>query len=96
MESFVYILSSKKNGTLYTGVTKYLWKRIWQHNEWVYEWFTKKYGVKILVYYEKYSLLLNAIAREKQLKKWKRERKIRLIEKDNPEWKNLYHDTKIS
>ncbi len=93
MESFVYILASKKNGTLYIGVTKYLWKRIWQHNQWIYEWFTKKYGVKTLVYYEKYSLLVDAIAREKQLKKWKREWKIRLIEKDNQKWENLYHES---
>jgi len=93
MESFMYILASKKNGTLYTGVTKYLWKRMWQHNEWIYEWFTKKYWVKLLVYYEKYSLLIDAIAREKQLKKWKRERKTRLIEKDNPQRKNLFHKT---
>ena len=92
MESFVYILTSKKNGTLYIGVTKCLWKRIWQYNEWIYEWFTKKYNVKILVYYEKFSFLVDAIAREKQLKKWKRERKIRLIEKNNKERKNLYHD----
>lgn len=91
MESFVYILANKKNGTLYVGVTRCLWKRMWQHNEWIYEWFTKKYWVKMLVFYEKYSLLVDAIKREKQLKKWKRERKIRLIEKDNQEWENLYH-----
>lgn len=96
MESFVYILASRKNGTLYTGVTKYLWKRIWQHNEWIYEWFTKKYGVKMLVYYEKHSLLVDAIAREKQLKGRKREWKIRLIEKKNPNWENMYHESEYS
>ena len=91
MESFVYILANKKNGTLYTGVTKYLWRRMWQHTTEFYDWFTKKYWVKMLVYYEKHSLLVSAIAREKQIKKWKRKRKIRLIEKENPERKNLYH-----
>ncbi len=90
MDSFVYILASKKNGTLYVGVTKDIWRRIYQHKTEWNDGFTKKYWVKILVYYEKFWYIVDAIAREKQLKKWKRERKKRLVETNNPEWKDLY------
>ncbi len=93
MDSFVYILASRKNGTLYIGVTTNIGKRTYEHKVWWYEWFTKKYGVKILVYYEKYWYILDAIKREKQIKKRYRKWKIELIEKYNPEWKDLYYYT---
>ena len=93
MDSFVYILASKKNGTLYIGVTNNIGRRIYEHKEGWNEGFTKTYNVKTLVYYEKHWSILDAIRREKQLKKWYRKRKIELIEKCNPEWKDLYHST---
>jgi len=86
---YVYILASKRNGTLYIGVTNDLDKRTYQHKEGELEGFTKKYNIKMLVYYEAYSDVNGAIAREKQLKKWNRAWKIRLIEKFNPEWEDL-------
>jgi putative endonuclease len=86
----VYILASKRNGTLYIGVTSDLVGRIWQHRNDAVEGFTKKYGVHDLVYFELYEDMENAITREKQLKKWNRAWKLKLIEKDNPEWKDLY------
>lgn len=87
---YIYILASKKNGVLYVGVTNSIIKRIAQHKNKVVQGFTNTYFVDKLVYYEKYSDINDAIAREKQLKKWKREWKVNLIEKDNPEWKDLY------
>ncbi|MFA7298611.1 MAG: GIY-YIG nuclease family protein [Candidatus Absconditabacterales bacterium] len=93
MESFVYILASKKNGTLYIGVTNNVGRRTYEHREGVNEGFTKKYNVKILVYYESFVFIVDAIIREKQLKKWNRQRKIDLIEKYNPTWKDLYHES---
>lgn len=90
---FTYILASKKNGTLYIGVTNNIGRRTYEHKQWWNEWFTKQYNVKILVYYEKFACIVDAITREKQLKKWNRKRKIALIEKDNPQWEDLYHDT---
>ena len=86
----VYILASKKNGVLYIGVTSNLQKRIWEHKNNVVEGFTKKYFVHKLVYFEQTSDVNSALLREKQLKKWKREWKINLIEKENPFWKDLY------
>ena len=86
----VYALASKKNGTLYIGVTSDLVKRIWEHKNDQVEGFTKKYGVHLLVFYEIHEDMASAIQREKQLKKWNRDWKIRLIEKDNPAWKDLY------
>ena len=86
----VYILASKKNGTLYVGVTSDLPKRIWEHKEGVVEGFTKKYGIKTLVYFERFDDADNAIHREKRLKKYKRKAKIRLIEKENSDWDDLY------
>lgn len=86
---YVYILASKKNGTLYVGVTNQLSNRVIQHSEHLNEGFTEKYNVHMLVYYEVFSNINNAIKREKQLKKWKREWKIDLIEKDNIEWNDL-------
>jgi putative endonuclease len=88
---FVYILASKKNGTLYLGVTNNLLKRIYEHKNNLVEGFTKKYNVHSLVYYEAYSDIYDAIAREKRIKKWKRCWKIELIEKFNPKWEDLYY-----
>ncbi|HAM39351.1 MAG: GIY-YIG nuclease [Elusimicrobia bacterium RIFOXYC2_FULL_34_12] len=87
---FVYILSSKRNGTLYTGVTSNLVKRIYEHKSNLIDGFTKKYNVHDLVWYEMHETAESAIVREKQIKKWKRKWKIGLIEKDNYEWKDLY------
>ena len=88
----MYILASKKNGTLYVGVTNRLIKRIYQHKNNLVEGFTKKYGVHKLVYYESYNDAIQAITREKRVKKWKRAWKLELIEKINPEWEDLYNE----
>lgn len=93
MEWFVYILASKTNGTLYIGVTNNIGRRTYEHKEWFNEWFTKKYNVKTLVYYESFAFITDAIIREKQLKKWYRKWKIELIQKNNPQWNDLYHET---
>jgi len=91
MKQFVvYILASKRNGTLYTGVTSDLVKRTWQHQNKVIEGFTSKYGIVILVWYELHDTSESAIHREKRLKKYTRKQKLNLIEKKNPEWKDLY------
>jgi putative endonuclease len=90
MQAAVYILASERNGTLYIGVTSDLVKRIWQHKNDVVEGFTNKYQVHLLVYYELYEDIYTAIVREKQLKNWRREWKIALIEKANPVWKDLW------
>jgi putative endonuclease len=87
---YVYILASKKNGTLYIGVTTDLKKRVWQHKEKQIEGFTKKYVVDRLMYYESYDDYWDAANREKRMKKWNRDWKIELIVKDNPEWNDLY------
>jgi putative endonuclease len=89
---YVYILASKRNGTLYTGVTSDLIQRVWQHEQDLVEGFTKKYRVKKLVYYEVHDNAESAITREKQIKKWRRKWKLRLIEEKNPQWKNLYDE----
>ncbi len=89
---YVYILASKKNGTLYIGVTNNLLKRVYEHKNNLIEGFTKKYSVHNLVYYEVYSNIYDAIAREKRMKKWKRKWKIELIEKSNPQWMDLFCD----
>ena len=86
----VYLLASKKNGTLYIGVTSNPIKRIWQHRDNVVPGFTQKYDVHKLVYYELFDDMEEAILREKQLKNWNRNWKIKLIEKDNPEWEDLW------
>jgi putative endonuclease len=86
----VYILASQRNGTLYTGVTSDLVQRVWQHKNDSVDGFTKKYGVRTLVYYELHDDMENAIIREKRLKKWNRAWKLRLIEEKNPEWNDLY------
>lgn len=89
---FVYILTNKKNGTLYIGVTNDLKKRIYQHKRELVDGFTKKYGLKILVYYELFQDIESAIIREKRLKKWKRLWKLRIINEKNPQWKDLYEE----
>jgi putative endonuclease len=94
-EYFVYILASKKNGTLYTGVTNDLLKRVHEHKNNLIPGFTSKYGVHNLVCYERYADIYAAIAREKRIKKWKRAWKMELIEKTNPEWRDLYNDLTI-
>ena len=89
---FVYIMASKRNVTLYIGVTNDLAKRSYEHREGLMPGFTKRYGVKILVYYEVFDSIANAIQREKNLKKWPRRWKLELIEKLNPQWKDLYEE----
>ena len=86
----VYILSSKRNGTLYVGVTSDIVRRIWEHKNSAVEGFSKDYGVHQLVYIEFHDTMLNAIGREKRLKAWKRAWKINLIEQGNEEWRDLY------
>jgi len=87
---YVYLLASKKNGTLYIGTTSNLIRRIYQHKNNLSEGFTKKYSVHNLVHYEEYNDVNVAISREKQLKKWNRQWKLRLIEESNPTWHDLY------
>jgi putative endonuclease len=87
---FVYILASRRNGTLYIGVTNDLVKRVWEHRSGLVDGFTRKYGVKRLVWFESTPDVLAAITREKQIKKWNRAWKIELIERKNPEWIDLY------
>ena len=86
---YVYILASKRNGTLYIGMTNNLVRRVWEHKNNVVEGFTKKYGVHQLIWYEVADTPQAAITREKQLKKWNRAWKLKLIEAGNPEWKDL-------
>ena len=88
----VYILASKRNGTLYTGVTSDLVKRVWEHKNDLVEGFTLKYGVHTLVYFEMHHEMAEAIQCEKQLKKWNRAWKIELIEKTNPGWRDLWQE----
>jgi putative endonuclease len=88
----VYILASKYKGTLYIGVTSDLVQRVWQHKSDQVEGFTKKYRVHTLVYYELHGNIIEAITREKQLKKWNRAWKMELIEKQNPHWRDLWED----
>jgi putative endonuclease len=87
---WVYIVTDKPYGTLYTGFSSDLSRRTYEHRQGLYEGFSKKYGLKKLVYYEEYPTALDAIAREKKLKGWKREWKINLIKSFNPEWQDLY------
>ena len=87
---YVYIMASKKNGTLYTGVTNDLIRRVWQHKNDINEGFTKKYGVHRLVWYEATNDVRGAIQREKQMKKWRRQWKINLIEEEDPDWSDPY------
>jgi putative endonuclease len=86
----VYILASKRNGTLYIGVTRNLQQRVWEHKNDLVKGFTKKYGVHRLVYYELHEDMMAAIRREKQMKKWNRTWKLELVETQNPEWEDLW------
>jgi len=88
---YVYLLASKRNGTLYIGVTNDLARRVWEHKNNIIEGFTQKYNVHKLIYYEIAADVDIAITREKQMKKWRWQWKIELIEKSNPEWKDLYY-----
>jgi len=91
-EPCVYILASRRNGTLYTGVTSSLKKRVWEHKNDLVEGFTKRYGVHILVWHELHSNMESAITREKAIKEWKRRWKLELIEEMNPDWRDLYDE----
>ncbi len=88
----VYILASKKNDTLCIGVTSDIVKRIWEHKNNMVEGFTKRYTVHRLVWYELHESMESALTREKRLKNWKRKWKLELIEKENPEWNDLYEE----
>ncbi|MGH8718359.1 MAG: GIY-YIG nuclease family protein [Burkholderiales bacterium] len=90
--SYVYILASRLNGTLYIGVTSDLVKRVWEHKENLVSGFTKRHAIKNLVWYELHEDVMSAITREKQLKKWNRAWKIRLIQEKNPRWRDLYNE----
>lgn len=92
----VYILASKRNGTLYVGVTSNLVQRMFQHRENLADGFTKKYGVHLLVWFEQHASMDQAILREKQIKKWRREWKIKLIEEQNPTWRDLWGEISAS
>ena len=91
---FVYIMTNKNNTVLYTGVTNNLIRRVYEHKEKLIEGFTKKYNCSKLVWYEIYNDSYNAIAREKQIKAGSRKKKLDLINKTNPEWKDLYDEIK--
>jgi len=84
------MLSSQRNGTLYIGVTSDIVKRVWEHKNDVVEGFTRRYGVHTLVWYETHATMESAITREKAIKGWKRKWKLELIEKENPQWIDLY------
>ena len=86
----VYILASKRNGTLYVGVTSDLIKRVWEHKNNVVKGFTERYSVHQLVWYELHETMEPAIRKEKMLKNWKRVWKLELIERSNPNWQDLY------
>lgn len=88
----VYMLASRRNGTLYIGVTSNLPGRVWQHRSNLVEGFTKRHGVHVLVWFESHETMESAITREKALKEWRRSWKVELIEKTNPCWRDLYQD----
>ncbi|MEL7518679.1 MAG: GIY-YIG nuclease family protein [Pseudomonadota bacterium] len=87
---FVYIMASRRNGTIYIGVTSDLAKRVWEHREGMIEGFTKKHGCKMLVWFERHDTIEAAITRERQMKEWKRAWKMRVIEGKNPDWNDLF------
>ena len=89
---YVYILASKRNGTLYVGVTSDLIKRVWEHKNDFVDGFTKRYGVHRLVWYEEHDTIEDAIGREKAIKRWRRQWKVRRIEQLNPNWRDLYEE----
>ncbi|MEQ8411381.1 MAG: GIY-YIG nuclease family protein [Erythrobacter sp.] len=87
---FVYIMASRRNGTIYIGATSDLAKRAWEHREGLIEGFTKKYGCKFLVWFERHDTIEAAIRREKQMKEWQRAWKVRRIEEMNPDWNDFF------
>lgn len=89
---YVYILASQRNGTLYVGVTNNLLRRVQEHREGLVEGFTKRYGVKTLVYFEAHQEINEAILREKRIKRWRRKWKLELIETENPQWLDLWQE----
>ncbi|MEX2583414.1 MAG: GIY-YIG nuclease family protein [Gemmatimonadota bacterium] len=91
-QGYIYILASARNRTLYIGVTSDLLRRVWEHRNNVHEGFTKRYGVHSLVYFEAHTELLQAIGREKQMKRWNRQWKLKIIEDFNPKWRDLYDE----
>ena len=92
MSFYVYILASRRNGTLYVGMTDDLVRRVWEHRIGALPGFTRKYGVKMLVWYEQHETRETAFHRERQIKKWNRAWKLQLIERSNPTWKDLAGD----
>jgi putative endonuclease len=90
MGGWVYITTNRRNGTLYVGVASELSRRVYQHREGVIEGFTKRHGLKMLVYYERHDDIRSAIQREKNIKHWPRAWKVRLIHGMNPDWEDLY------
>lgn len=89
---YVYMMTNKRNGTLYTGMTNNLVRRAYEHRMGAVEGFTKQYGLKMLVWFEQTGDVQSAISREKNIQAWKRDWKLRLIEEQNPDWKDLYDD----
>ena len=92
MAGYVYILANKKNGTLYTGVTNNLVRRVYEHKTKAVDGFSKQHNVDKLVFYEEHPTMPNAIQREKNIKHWSRKWKLDLIEKENPGWRDLYEE----
>ena len=90
MSFYVYILASRRNGTLYIGMTDNLVQRVWMHRNNVVPGFTKAYGVKMLVWYEQHETRAEALTRERQMKRWNRKWKLQIIERSNPRWSDLY------
>jgi putative endonuclease len=90
--AYVYILASRRNGTLYIGVTNDLVRRVYEHREGGAEGFTRRYAVKMLVYFEEHESIVAAIQREKTMKHWVRRWKLALIEEHNPDWRDLWED----
>ena len=91
MNAYVYILANKKNGTIYTGVTNDIVRRVFEHKQGFVEGFSKKYNLKMLVYFDSFESIYDAITIEKRIKRWRREWKLALIEKLNLDWQDLYH-----
>jgi len=91
-DAYVYIMTNQPYGTLYVGVTSNLVKRTWEHRTGAVDGFTKEYGLKRLVWYEQHSSMIEAIAREKRIKRWHRDWKVHLVQSMNPEWTDLYEN----
>lgn len=93
--AYVYIMASGRNGTLYTGATRDILRRAWEHRNGYIDGFTRRYGCRLLAWFEAHDGLEIALAREKQIKRWRREWKLRLIEERNPEWRDLYEELSL-